>query len=106
MVVAIGIVTAKSGSIGQSAADRSPSDETATSQKEMSSRAITAPWPCSLRMSVRVTVPVHIIGKPRSLCICHSCRMRHQDPRREGGEAAPDARESDAPEIAISMHLS
>ena len=64
MVVAIGIVTAKSGSIGQSAADRSPSDETAASQKEMSSRAITAPWPCSLRMSVLVTVPVHIIGKP------------------------------------------
>jgi tRNA 2-selenouridine synthase SelU len=31
--------------------------------------------------------------------------MHHQYPRRDGGEAALDAGEIDAPEIAISMHL-
>jgi hypothetical protein len=35
-----------------------------------------------------------------SLCICHSGRMHHQYQRRTGGEAAPDAGENDAPEIA------
>jgi hypothetical protein len=43
--------------------------------------------------------------RSRSLCIFDSGRMHHQKPRREGGEAAPDAGEGVAPEIAISMHL-